>query len=273
METTLRTATLAGFCLTALLAACQESGTGPEALSEQALLMLADQAMSDADADMDHVRAPGIPGLAFPGRVPGFGIGDTPDCPQENGTFICTRDSLGGIVSVTAITLRDGLGNAQNAYDEETTASVELSSTMEGTIQHERFAASVDRSRDMTVTGLLGAETTRVWNGSSAGQSTRTHFGGPFAGEEVTTTSESVVDALTLPLPGDDERGWPLSGTITTDMSSDGGPRAGDHRVVITFDGTQFATVNIDGEIMTVDLAERARGRHHGMMNGGPGGG
>ena len=192
METTLRIATLVGFCLTALLAACQESGTGPEALSEQALLMLADQAMSDARRRYGPREGSRHSRTHLPrAGSQDSGSGDTPDCPQEDGTFICTRDSLGGIVSVTAITLLDAAGNTQDAYDEELTASIELSSTMEGTIQHERFAASVDRSRDMTVTGLLGSETTRVWNGSSAGRSARTHFGGPFAGEEVTTTSES----------------------------------------------------------------------------------
>ncbi len=81
----------------------------------------------------------------------------------------------------------------------------------------------------------------------------------------MTSTSTSSVEGLTLPLPSEDEPRWPLAGTITTEMSVSGGPRAGDHRVTIEFDGTQFATVTIDGETMTVDLEERRKGRHHGF--------
>jgi hypothetical protein len=248
----------------AALAACNEDNT-TEPLTEVEAVIVADQAMSDADQDVGHARAPGIPGLRFPRRIFQIGTGDTPDCPQdETGAYVCTHEGFGGLEGTTRITFFDEAGGVQSAYDEELTASVHIESEMEGTFDRGRFTGSMSRSRDLTVSGLLGDETTRVWNGTTQGSSTRTHTSGELAGEEISTTSSSTIEDLTLPLPENETGPWPLSGAITTEMSASGGPHEGDHTIVITFDGTQFATIMVDGEEMTVDLLAR-RGGHHGM--------
>ena len=164
---------LAAAAALGLFTACSDGGTEPQGLDEIALMMLADQAMSDADEDVEHVRAPGIPGLRFPARIPGLGTGDAPDCPQEGGTYVCTFEGRSGLESTVRITFLDAAGGIQDAYDEELTASVELSSSAEGSLEGGRFTGSISRSRDMTVSGLLGPETERIWNGTSEGSSTR----------------------------------------------------------------------------------------------------
>lgn len=246
------------------MAACDEDGA-TEPLAEVEAVIVADQAMSDADQDVGHARAPGIPGLRFPRRIFQIGAGDVPECPQdESGAYVCSHEGFGGLQGTTRITFLDESGSTQDAYDEALTASVHIESEMEGTFDRGRFTGSMSRSRDLVVTGLLGEETTRIWNGTTAGSSSRTHTSGELAGEEISTTSSSTIEDLTLPLPENETGPFPLSGVITTEMSATGGPHAGDHTVVITFDGTQFATLTVDGEEITVDLAARRNG-HHGM--------
>ena len=257
---------------TPLIAACDDGTTEPEPLSEIEVMVLADQAMSDADEDVGHARAPGVPGLFFPARVNRVGIGDTPDCPQDGFTYVCTHDGLGRTRTIE-ITFFDGSGPME-AYDESDTESIHFLSTAEGSVDLDRFSGSMSRTRDLTVSGLSGEETTRTWNGTTEGTSSRVHAFGDFAGEEITTTSSSTIEDLTLPLPEDETAPWPLGGVITTEMSRSGGPRAGEYLIVITFDGTQFASVLVNGEEMTVDLAARRDGRHHGLSkprhHGGP---
>lgn len=252
--------------------ACDEDST-TEPLTDAEAVIVADQAMSDADQDVGHARAPGIPGLRFPRRIFQIGTGDIPDCPRdESGAYVCSHEGFGNLEGTTRITFFDESGTVQDAYDEELTASAQFESEMEGTVDRGRFTGSMSRSRDLVVTGLLGEETARVWNGTTQGASTRTHTAGELAGEEISTTSTSTIEDLTLPLPENETGPFPLSGVITTEMSATGGPRAGDHTVVIVFDGTQFATITVDGEEMTVDLLARRDG-HHGLGPRHTGGG
>ena len=255
------------------LGACGEDN-GTEPLAEAEAVLLADQAMSDADQDVGHARAPGIPGLRFPRRIFQIGLGNIPECPQEEtGTYVCSHEGFGGLAGTTRITFFDEAETVQDAYDEALTASIHIQSEMEGTVDRDRFTGFMSRSRDLVVTGLLGEETVRIWNGTTEGTSTRTHTAGELAGEEISTTSYSTIEGLTLPLPENETGPFPLSGVIATEMTTTGGPREGDHSVVITFDGSQFATITVDGDEMTVDLLARRGGRHgmhprhHGNKN------
>ena len=59
---------------------------------------------------------------------------------------------------------------------------------------------------------------------------------------------------------------YPLSGTITRDMTAVivNGPNGDETRtrhVIITFNGTQFPTMTVNGELFEVDLSTR-EGRH-----------
>jgi hypothetical protein len=259
---------LAGACLLAgaVLAGCDDGSTGVD--DDELLLAMAEQAAADAHNDVQHMRAPGIPGLRFPGMR--LELGNAPDCPQENGVYVCTNRRP-GLTTTFEITFKATDGSVQDEYSETETASVEIVSTTQGTLEHGRFGGSVDRTRELTVSGLAGNETTRIWNGRSEGVSTR-EFSRAGETETVAHTSLSVIEDLVIPHPREDDS-WPLSGTITTELDVQGGPRAGEHTAVVTFDGTQFATVVIDGETMTVDLTERRgfHGRHgKGMGMGTP---
>jgi hypothetical protein len=248
---------LVGTAALMALSACDNSSTEPE---EDALVALAELAATDADSDVQQMRSPGIPGLRFPGIIPG--LGNRPECPAEDGGFHCRRRNAEGLDVVQNVTFFDESGTAQAEYDEQTTASVTIVSSFSGTMERGPVSRTVDRSRDFVVTGLLGAETRRVWNGTSEGSSD----GSRVVDEVVQSRGvmySSVIEDVIIADPRE-PASWPLGGVIRTTMDVVGGENPGAHNAVVTFDGSQFATVEIDGVVTTVDLATRRgrRGRH-----------
>lgn len=206
-----------------------------------------------------------------PGGFLGFGFRGGP------GGFECTSFT-GDIVSVErTCTFYDGLGAVQSAYDSLTTASATIHVSVTGAIDRGDWgSASFSRTRDLTVSGLEGEETSRTWNGS--GSSTMTGFHTSRDGDSVQmdlASTGSITD-LVLPYPKT-SASWPLSGTIafSVTVTFTGGPHDGEtvtRDVTVTFDGTQYATVTVNGETFTVDLAQR-RCTGGGDRGGRPGDG
>ncbi len=163
-------------------------------------------------------------------------------------------------------TFFDGNGLEQEVFDPITTASVHVVVTVEKEKSRDNFSASIKRHRDMWVTGLEGEEETRTWNGDGSGERHRARVSDEF-GERVrdvksTSLTEDVVRSV-------DRKAhpWPLSGTITRNIqvtitNGRNGDESRERTVVITFDGTQFATLTVNGEAShEVDLATR-KGRN-----------
>ena len=205
--------------------------------------------MHDAAAqDVEVMRGPG-------GR---FGLGLSAD----PGSFDCGVHDRGGVTVERTCTFLDENGVEQGAYDAETTASVVVHAEVRGTFDREFFSGEVDRTNDVTVTGLLGAETEITWNGQGDGTMTRirqTRDGGE---AQFDMTSAQTVTDLVIPVPRTED-GWPLGGTLTmvVSVTVTGGPEGDATRerdVTIQFDGTQFALVTVNGEEMVVDLANRS---------------
>lgn len=178
----------------------------------------------------------------------------------------------------------DAAGVEQAAYDELTTDSIYMTMEMNREIERDGWSASVERTRELSVTGLEGVEATRTVNGFGSEMITRSRHSEErgFREREITgtRTMEDVVHAVPF-----EDNPWPLSGTITREMTvtvtTEQGVRTHTRTVVITFNGTQFPEMTIDGEPFEVDLAARERerpyfeGRPHGPHGphgpGGPG--
>lgn len=218
---------------------------GPDAMLDLTVAAVAGEAVA-RDLELMH----------GPGGLHGFGFA------VEVGRFRCEGGARHGLTVTRTCTFRDADGNEQPAYDDQTTASVETHFEVSGELNRGPMKATIADVRDMIVTGLLGTETQRTWNGTGSGTSTRVR---PVEGSdpvEYTMTHEVAVDDVVIPVP----RSWPLSGTITKHFSVtvSGGPRDGTTRtrdVIITFNGTPVVTVTVNGEAFEVDLA--ARGLPH----------
>ena len=159
----------------------------------------------------------------------------------------------------------DANGNVQEAYDPHLTASIDIVADMSGEVTRDTWTAEITRHRELTITGLLGDETSRTWNGNGNGSVERSQHDDDGGTRSYDMTSTSVITNVVRGIPREDNP-YPLSGTITRDISVTivNGPNGDETRqrtAVITFDGTQFATLTVNGETLQVDLAAR-EGRH-----------
>jgi hypothetical protein len=231
----------------ATLAACSQDQLAPDVAAQ----LDQDIAVVSTDATAQDVELMRGPGGTFGLRL-----------PADPSRFECGSFAWGGVTITRSCTFLDADGNSQDAYDPETTASVTLHAEVTGSIERGDWSAtSFSRVRDLTATGLLGDETSITWNGTGSGSTNKVRH--TSAGDEVQfdmTSSEAVTDVV-IPVPRTDT-GWPLSGTVhkTVTVTITGGTHDGTtwtRDVTITFDGTQYATVTVNGETFTVDLARR----------------
>lgn len=241
------------------LAACGGDGVGPSAAPALFDRDVALYAADGAGQDVEVMRGPG-------GR---FGMG----LPAGPGEFECgTFDRRGATVERTC-EFFDANGDPQAEYDADATATVVVHAEIAGTMNRGTWGGTMNRVSDVTVSGLAGAETSIVWNGTGSGTMSRlrqTRDGGEM---QLDMSGTHVVTDLEIPVPRTED-GWPLGGSITSTVTVTitGGERGTTHErdVTITFDGSQFATVTVGDETFTIDLANR---EHHGPGRGrGPGG-
>jgi hypothetical protein len=237
------------------MVACDDS-TGLESLDDE---MLLDAAIIAADATVEEVTM----------WSQSFGFGLMPASPEYDtgsGDFAAMgrpggHGSWAGEFSGTRErTCFDELDEEQDECDPLTTASMHVVRVIAGSIERDNFTAEIARERDMTVTGLLGEETHRTWNG--AGTSHTARAGVLEDGTERSHASESAFTFtdVVMPTPGSDPR-WPVSGTITRNMTmtrtNADGTETREVEIVITFDGTSIASAVVNGEVMDIDLAAR----------------
>ncbi len=168
----------------------------------------------------------------------------------------------------------DAAGNQQDAYNPLTTASIHMLIEMSGAVERDGWTATIARSRDVTVSGLEGEETERTWNGTSSTEVTRSQHTDENGTRSYDMSGVGTIADVVRGVPRA-ENPWPLSGTITrtiTVVITNGpdGDATRERTVVVTFNGTQFATLTVNGEEFELDLAalqsDRAvrRRRHTG---------
>ena len=159
----------------------------------------------------------------------------------------------------------DGAGNLQEAYDELTTASMHIVSEMSGEFTRENWSATIVRTRDIIVTGLEGEETSRTANGSGTGEVTRSRHLDDGGTRSYDMSGTSTIQDVVHGVPREDNP-WPLSGTITREMTvkivnGPDGDQTVERTAIVTFNGTQFVTMTVNGESFEVDLSARS-GKH-----------
>lgn len=259
----------------AALAGCSDGGSpaepAPEQLNPQVNADLIAVAADGVAEEVEIMRAPG-----FDWRVGFFG-GPAADpqfgpCSLAQKTCSFTRE---GLTISRTLTYYDASGKEMAAYDATQTASVKIVSSVKGSVSRTTdqgsWSAEVDRSRTMTASGLQGDEQKRTWNGTGAFSAKRTVV------REATSRSYEITGALKVTgveVPrwnNETKDGWPLAGTIERAMTVNTVDRDGQavsftRKIVVTFNGTQFASATItrsDGstETFQIDLAARRANR------------
>lgn len=157
----------------------------------------------------------------------------------------------------------DGVEQAQ--CDHETTASLRIQLTIDGTIQRDNFSAIVHRTRDHVISGLLGAETSRTHNGVGTSDDTTTITRGSRTRKVEESSTDSTVNVV-FNLPHATNP-WPVSGQIIRNVTATITVTGGDHtetrtisrRIVVTFppDSQGNVTVEIGDVTCTFNLVTR----------------
>jgi len=151
-------------------------------------------------------------------------------------------------------------GAEQDRYDPLLTASIEVVWDLARSAENAFWSASIQRHREMTVTGLLGAETQRTWNGTGTGVVARSRHPEEGVARTYDMSSEVQIEDVVRGVPRMDHP-YPQSGTITRRIHvvvTKDGETMGERDVtaVITFDGTQFATVTVGPDSWKIDLSQ-----------------
>ena len=180
---------------------------------------------------------------------------------EDHAPFRCGTHNREGLTIVRTCTFKDAAGAVQAAYHPETTASVAIHAEVDGTITRNDWSATVDRTRDLTVSGLAGTETQRTWNGTGSATSTRSRHSDAGESRQYDVTATGAMTNVVVAVPRS-ENSWPLSGTVSKQVTIKitGGPRDGQtvtRSVTITFNGTQFVPIKVNDDTFTFDLKIR----------------
>lgn len=164
------------------------------------------------------------------------------------------------------VTFYDADGQVMDGYDPLVTDRINLVIEVEGSLERPRWSGEVERHRDVTVSGLAGQETQRTWNGTGSDLHARVRVSDE-GNVERRFASQTSIEDVVVGVPRH-ENPWPLSGTITrhvevTVVNGPNGDVTRERTVVVTFNGTRYVTLTVDGQEFEVDLADR-EGRRPG---------
>ncbi len=269
MPKTFRFTTMAVLLVSLVLAACNDPQAPAD--EEEALIDL-DVAQYVAENTSDDIVV--MTTEAQLAMLPGFA--NTQGCERRplSRIFCGARKFSGeGNLSISREVTFYGIdesGNVyvQEEYDAATTDSINYKLLIEGSRETTRdgkqINMTVNRQRDFTVSGLYGEEEQRTWNGTGSAEVNRTTTSDEFGTRTYDMSSTSTVENVVIAVPRAGT--WPLSGTITRHVTVEvvnglGDTRKRERTVVVTFDGSQFASIDINGEIFILDLETRTVGR------------
>jgi len=191
-----------------------------------------------------------------------------PNFPTQNGCarlvlfrIRCPQKRFGDNINFTReVTFFDADGDEMEFFHRDSTESVNIVATFEGSRSRENVEITVNRVRDMTVSGLLDTETERTWNGTGSSSVNRTRHTDDNGDRVYDMSSSSITENVVITVLR--QGTWPVSGTITREVTVEivmglEDTRTRRRTVVIEFNGTQFATITINGEKFTFDLETR----------------
>ncbi len=229
-----------------LVGACSDVNN-PLGSGEEALVSY-DVAQYAAEAAMDDLSLMGAGGTN--------GVFGSPAASPPG------ADRFSNFTMSRTVTFYDENGVAMDAFHPMNTESINFLFHLEGsrtrTGDRGTMTITVVRDRDMTVSGLLGAETTRIWNGTGSSSKNRSLVTDGDGSRSYDFSSETEVENVVVPVPFD----WPLSGTITRVVTVEVVSGLEDTRtrtrtVVIEFNGTHLVPITINGETYTLNLETR----------------
>jgi hypothetical protein len=181
-------------------------------------------------------------------------------CTYSAGRWSCAAVIANGVTTARSYAYYDVNGQPMQTLDNVKTASINYQLSVNGThVRDSTFTGITHRNRNVTVSGLLGSETSRRWDGYGASADTNTHHDAVSI-RRYTGKSTDSLKAVVYPQPRT-HGSFPLSGStvraVNFTVTSTGRgieTRSVDRRVVTTYNGTSLARIQSGTVTCTLHL-------------------
>ena len=226
-------------------AACANDATAPSG----------DEVDATAEA-LVFAEALGLPGTNADRETGGAPTGTARQPCRYNdaeGRWVCPPITRDGLTLRRSFAYVDGDGDPMRRYDPLLTAATNTRNAVFGTLQRENATVHIRSAGEMTVSGLLGEETTHVLDGREVGRREIELVSDQGTASSLTEFANRTV-AVVIPVVRRDERisanrRWPLSGQVVREhavtLTRNGETTTERWRETTTFNGTAIVRVEI----------------------------
>lgn len=225
--------------------ACTNDATGP---SEDEI-----DATAEALALAEGLGLPGTNADQETGSAPTGTTRQPCRYDEAEGRWVCPPITRDGLTFRRSFAYADAAGDPMRRYDALLTAATNTRNAVFGTLQRENATVRIRSAGEMTVSGLLGEETTHILDGREVGRRETelvTDQGAVSSVVEFANRTAAVVipvirrDGSILP-----DRRWPLSGQVirghAVTLTRNGETNTERWRETTTFNGTAIVPVEI----------------------------
>ena len=184
-----------------------------------------------------------------------------------SGRVECPAETRNGITITRSVAYATAAGAVQQKFDSVTTDRINTRVAVSGTLtRRDSTKTAVSHSGERTLTGLADGSTRITVNGAAGGRETTTgkdSVGTFTALRVIGDTTRAVV----IPVSSTGALSSPASGTVTRTMTvtvtRSGSSTSSSRREVVTYNGTDTASVAItkDGTTTTCKLPLKGRGK------------
>jgi hypothetical protein len=236
---------LLSLLLVAAVAACADDATAPEPSADEV------DATADALALAEALGLPGTNADRETGSAPTGTARQPCRYDQAGGRWICPPITRDGLTFHRSFAYIDGDGKSMRRFDPLLTAAVNTRNAVFGTTQRENATVRIRSAGEMTVSGLLGEETTHTLDGREVGRREMSLVTDQGSASSVLEFANLTV-AVVIPVVRRNAdvaaaRPWPLSGqTIRAHAltaTRNGETHTERWRETITFNGTAIVLV------------------------------
>lgn len=172
---------------------------------------------------------------------------------EAEGRWVCPPVTRDGLTFQRSFAYVDGEGDPMRRYDPLLTAATNTRNAVFGTLQRENATVRIRSAGEMTVSGLLGEETTHILDGREVGRREAQVSTDQGAASSLVEFANRTV-AVVIPVTRRDERvlpnrRWPLSGQVIREhaitLTRNGETNTERWRETTTFNGTAIVSVEI----------------------------
>ena len=255
--------TAAALFLTVGAVACSTDIAGPPTLDDAQINADVAAASGDAVASQitsfgDNVAAAGSFSMVAPSYSVNVGSGKpslngiSPTCTYASGRYSCSATTEQGLSVTRSFAFYNANGQTVQNWDPAVVESVNFQAQIDGDFSRDLlWNASIHRTANLTVSGLISQAPQRTWNGTGTGTESISHIGLDGI-RSLSGTSTVAVTSVVMPAK-DAPSQIPLSGSITVDVQYTASLQGATgsvskdvtRHVVVTFNGTTSPALQI----------------------------